>query len=97
MLTSGLTVLFKLEIPLNLLEDPCQVSACPVQGPETHLLPYMEVGLKIFEFPNNSQTWCFKKQDLKWFFPVVICSVEGGIMDQNSRGILYAVIYSSSI
>jgi len=52
----------------------------------------MEGGSKFFEFLNNNQTWCFKKQDL-----VVVCSVEGGLKDQNSMGILCAVIYSSSI
>lgn len=32
-----------------------------------------------------------------FFFPVVICSVEGGVTDQIPLGILCAVIYSSSM
>lgn len=68
-----------------------------MQGPETHRVLYMEVGLKFCEFLNNNQTWYFKKQDLKQFFPVIICPIKGVIMDQNSMGILCGDIHSSSV
>lgn len=68
-LSSGFTGLFKLEVAFSLLEDLYPLSTCPVQDPETKLLPYVDIGLKFFEFLNNETDIVFSKAGFKTFFP----------------------------